>query len=218
MLAAILTLSLAAQGPASRPRMVPPPTPTGATALRAQRAPVIDGRDDDEVWRDAPAITGFRQFKPKEDVDPSYRTEAKVAYDATNIYVFVRAFDTHPDSILKLLARRDQFFASDRIWVLIDSYHDRRSGFEFGVTPAGVKIDQAVYNDGNEDGAWDAVWEVATTVDSLGWTAEFKIPLSQIRYSPQDTNTFGFAVWRDFQRNSERAAWPAYHPSKNGFV
>src|SRR5712671_5809560 len=106
MLVAILTLSLAAQGPAGRPGLVPPPTPNGATALRAQRPPLIDGRDDDPVWRDAPAITDFKQFRPKEDHDPSYRTEAKVAYDASNIYVFVRAFDAHPDSILKLLARR----------------------------------------------------------------------------------------------------------------
>ena len=114
---------------------------------------------------------------------PRFRTEARVAYDAANLYVFVRAFDPHPDSIIRLLERRDTFTPSDMIWVFVDSYHDRRTGYEFGVNAAGVKIDQAVYNDGNEDGAWDAVWDVATRIDSLGWTAEFRIPLSQMRYS-----------------------------------
>jgi hypothetical protein len=218
MLFAIVTLSLATQGPAALPGRVPPPTPTAATAVLAQRPPLIDGRDDDAVWRDAPSITDFREFQPNEDKEPRFKTEAKVAYDAKNIYVFVRAFDQHPDSVLRMLARRDKYTPTDRVWVLIDSYHDRNSGFEFSVTPAGVKLDMAVYNDGNEDDAWDAVWDVATTIDSLGWTAEFRIPLSQIRYAPRDTNTFGFAIWRDLQRYGERVAWPAYHRTKNGFV
>ena len=111
------------------------------------------------------------------------RPKRKIAYDASNLYVFVRAFDPHPDSIIKLLERRDSFTPSDMIWLFIDSYHDRRTGYEFGVNAAGVKIDQAIYDDGNEDCAWDGVWDVATRIDSLGWTAEFRIPLSQMRYS-----------------------------------
>src|SRR5262249_996545 len=88
----------------------PPPTPPNATAAVAHRAaiaPVIDGKDEDEVWRSAPVIREFRQFQPRENGDPSMPTEARVAYDASNLYVFVRAFDSHPDSIKKLLARRD---------------------------------------------------------------------------------------------------------------
>jgi len=81
--------------------------------------------------------------------------------------VFVRAFDPHPDSILKLLARRDVRAATDQLKIMVDSYHDRRSGFEFAVNPAGVKRDYAIYNDSQEDDAWDAVWDVATQVDSL---------------------------------------------------
>ena len=196
---------------------VPPaPTATTATALRAIRAPAIDGRDDDAVWREAPAITQFREFQPKEDGDPRFATAAKVAYDDRNLYVFIRAFDPHPDSILKLLARRDVRAATDQLKIMIDSYHDRRSGFEFAVNPAGVKRDYAIYNDTQEDDAWDAVWEVATTVDSLGWTAEFRIPLSQLRYVPRATNTFGFAIWRDIQRYTERVSWPLYRNSQTG--
>jgi Domain of unknown function (DUF5916)/Carbohydrate family 9 binding domain-like len=188
-----------------------------ATAYRAVRAPVIDGRDDDPVWRTALAITGFREFTPVEDKDPRFATEARVAYDAHNLYVFVRAYDASPDSILPLLARRDVRTASDQIKIIVDSYHDRRSGYEFAVNPAGVKRDYAIYNDGDEDDAWDAVWDAATTIDSLGWTAEFRIPLSQMRFSRAERNTFGFGIWRDIQRTSERVSWPLYRPSKTGF-
>jgi hypothetical protein len=194
----------------------PPPTIPTTGAMRAAVAPVIDGRDADEVWRLAPAITAFRQFRPVEDAEPSFRTEAKVAYDPRNLYVFVRAFDPHPDSILKLLARRDVRTASDQIKIMIDSYHDRRSGYEFAVNPAGVKRDYAMYDDANEDEAWDAVWDVATQVDGLGWTAEFRIPLSQLRYAPGPTNTFGFSVVRDIDRYTERVSWPLYRTSRPG--
>jgi len=196
---------------------VPPPAgPTKATAVRAAVPVVIDGRDDDEVWRIAQPITQFREFQPKEDGDPRFPTEAKVAYDDRYLYVFIRAFDPHPDSILKLLARRDVRAATDQLKIMVDSYHDRRSGFEFAVNPAGVKRDYAMYNDAQEDDAWDAVWDVGTQVDSLGWTAEFRVPLSQLRYVPRATNTFGFAVWRDIQRYSERVSWPVYRNSQAG--
>jgi hypothetical protein len=156
-------------------------------------------------WRQV--IGAFRQFRPVENAEPTIRTEAKVAYDDHNFYVFVRAFDPHPDSIKKLLARRDIRICCDQIKLVIDSYHDRRTGFEFAVNPGGVKRDYAVYDDNNEDDAWDGVWEVGTQVDSLGWTAEFRIPLSQLRYAHAPTNTFGFAIWRDIDRRGLASGW-----------
>ena len=160
----------------------------------------------------------FKEWRPTEDKPPRFKTEAKIAYDASNLYVFVRAFDPHPDSIIKLLERRDTFTSSDMIWLFIDSYHDRRTGYEFGVNAAGVKIDQAIYDDGNEDQAWDAVWDVATRIDSLGWTAEFRIPLSQMRYSSDRKHVFGISIDRDIYRYSEREIWPLLRQSKPGFV
>jgi len=102
------------------------------------------------------------------------------------------------------------------IWLFLDSYHDRRTGFEFGVNPSGVKLDAQIYNDGNEDFAWDAVWDVATRVDSLGWTAEFRIPLSQLPYGRQRSHTFGFTVDRDLYRYSQRVSWPQFRQSQAG--
>jgi hypothetical protein len=184
-------------------------------AVRAERPPVIDGRDDDEVWRNAEAVGDFREFQPREDADPRFRTEVKVAYDAHHFYVFIRAYDPRPDSILTLLARRDVRPATDQLKIIVDSYHDRRTGYEFCVSPSGVKRDYAVFNDGNEDQAWDAVWDAGTKIDSLGWTAEFDIPLSQMRFAP-GTTTFGFGVWRDIERYTERVSWPVYKRSASG--
>jgi len=213
----VAAVVLALQGATSPP---PANTATTTVAHRAATPPVIDGKDNDEVWRLAPVIREFRQFQPTEDANPSFLTEAKVAYDEHNFYVFVRAFDSHPDSIKKLLARRDVRICCDQIKIVIDSYHDRRTGFEFAVNPGGVKRDYAMYGDDQqEDDAWDGVWEVATQIDSLGWTAEFRIPLSQLRYAHLPSNTFGFAIWRDIDRHGgERVGWPLYRVSRRGFV
>src|SRR5882762_4673846 len=227
--AALLGLSLALQAPdqaqnprteaqSSTPRPVAAPTDSSASATRAVASPVIDAKDDDEIWRTAPPITQFREWRPNEGKEARFKTEAKIAYDASNLYVFVRAFDPHPDSIKRLLERRDTFTSSDMIWIFVDSYHDKRTGYEFGVNAAGVKMDQAIYDDGNEDGAWDGVWDVATHIDSLGWTAEFRLPLSQMRYSKEREHTFGIMIDRDVYRYNERYIWPLLRQSKPGFV
>src|SRR5205809_4902296 len=219
----LAAVTLALQGtapkpPATDPPPSQPPPLTSVAATRAMQPPVIDGRGDDAVWRDAPAITAFQEWRASEGGAPKLPTEAKIAYDASALYVFVRAFDAHPDSIITVLARRDYFTPSDMIWLFLDSYHDRRTGYEFGVNPSGVKLGAQIYNDGNEDFAWDAVWDVATRVDSLGWTAEFRIPLSQLRYGRERTHTFGFTVDRDLYRYSQRVSWPLFRQSRAGFV
>ena len=137
-----------------------------------------------------------------------------MAYDEHNLYVFVRAFDPHPDSIVSLLSRRDDQTASDQVTLMLDPYHDRRTGYEFSVNPAGVKTDYAIYNDGDEDVAWDAVWDAATRIDSLGWTAEYRIPLSQLHYSSKGGGTFGLLIWRVIQRHTATVTWPLYRTSR----
>lgn len=195
-----------------------PDVPPVATALRAATAPVIDGRNDDAVWRTAQGITEFREFDPQPDGDPRYRTSFQVAYDDDNLYVFIRAFDPHPDSIMRALSRRDMRGPSDQLKVIVDAYNDERTGFQFAVNPDGVKRDFAVYDDTREDASWNGIWDVATAVDSLGWTAEFLIPLSQLRYADRPTHTFGFGIWRDIERHRERVSWPRYSTSASGFM
>jgi len=204
--------------PERAPRTVPAPTANSATAALASTAPVLDGKDDDPLWRDAPAITQFRQHDPVEDGDPRYRTEARVGYDAKYLYVFVRAFDPSPDSVMAFLSRRDQRTQSDYIHLMVDSYRDRRTGFRFSANPLGVKRDFYISGDGNEDASWDGVWDVATAVDSLGWTAEYRIPFGQLRFPESASHTFGFAIWREIARHNERISWPVFRRSRTGLV
>jgi len=189
-----------------------------AAAHLATQAPAIDGSNLDPVWRTAPTVSDFVQFAPTEGKEPSFRTEFQVAYDERNLYVYVRMYDPHPDSIMRALTRRDVRGPSDQIKIMIDSYNDGRTGYEFAVNPDGVKRDYAMFDDGSEDDSWNGVWDVATVVDSLGWTAEFRIPLSQLRYAHAETHTFGFGVWRDIERYKERVSWPAYSREKSGLV
>jgi hypothetical protein len=200
---------------------VPIKAPAALSVMQASPAaqsPVIDGSDSDAAWANAKSIENFRMFQPVEDGEPRFKTEAKVVYDNANLYVFVRAYDPHPDSIIGLLSRRDVKTQSDQIKVMIDSYHDRRSGYEFAVNPVGVKRDYYTYDDSQEDASWDAVWDVSTRIDSLGWTAEFRIPLSQLRFPRAESNTFGIMIMRDIARTNERVSWPVYRFSKRGIA
>ncbi len=193
------------------------PTNT-ARAIRVVRAPSVDARDTGDVWRSIPAVSEFRQWLPHDDAPPTFRTEFRVAYDAENLYVLVRAFDPHPDSIVRHMARRDDFSSSDEIAVYVDPTGDHRSGYEFYLSAAGVQRDAALSADVREDYSWDGVWDGAARVDSLGWIAEFRIPFSQLRFAPGETNQIGFFVDRYVPRLAEQTSWPAYHTKHNGIV
>lgn len=214
----LLAVSVSPQGPASKPDSPATPVPTAVAAVRAAVPPVLDRLDTDPAWADAPVISEFRVFRPTDGAQPKFRTEARVIYDARDLYVLVRAYDPHPDSIVGLLARRDVQTPSDMISIFIDSYHDRRTGYEFDVNPVGVKTDYAIYQDGNEDPAWDGIWDVATKVDSLGWVAEFRFPLSQLRFAVGPSNTFGFTIARQVERTGEQDSWPPFHTNKPGLA
>lgn len=180
-------------------------------ALQAQRitgqAPVIDGLLDEADWETAMVAGDFVVFEPNEGMPPSQNTEARVLYGAEAIYVGIRAFDASPDSIVTRLARRDERPHSDWVDVVIDSYHDKRTAFRFGVNPAGVKNDSYMFDDTNEDDSWDAVWDVATRTDDQGWTAEFRIPYSQLRFDGAAQQTWGINFARFIARHLERSLW-----------
>ncbi|MFQ5550380.1 MAG: carbohydrate binding family 9 domain-containing protein, partial [Gemmatimonadales bacterium] len=194
-------------------------TPRVATAVRVERlAPRLDGVLDDEIWQNAPVFSGFLQRDPDEGEPGTEQTEFRVAYADDAIYVAVRAYDSHADQISAHLTRRDAFSPSDWIGIQIDSYRDRRTGFEFVVNPAGVKRDRYLYDDNSSDGSWNAVWDVATMIDAGGWSAEFRIPLSQLRFSQAEDNVFGFNVYRDINRNNERQYWRLLPKGESGVV
>ncbi len=193
-------------------------TATLAMASRATAAPVLDGKTDDPAWQTAQVIDQFLQYQPKKGVEPRFKTEVRVTYDDKYIYILGRMYDPAPDSIVSLLSRRDVRTASEQLKIVIDSYHDRRTGFEFCVNPAGVKRDYYVYDDTNEDPTWDGIWDVATRIDSVGWVAEFRIPFSQLRFGNSSDHTFGLLVVRDIGRTSERISWPLLDNDKQGYI
>jgi hypothetical protein len=212
MLLSVAALAMSAAGAAATARVDAVAVPAMSNAIRVSAAL------NEEVWQLATPADAFRQRDPQDGGEPSQRTEFRVAYDAFHLFVKVRAYDNEPDKIVTYLTRRDQDSPCDWLHVYVDSYHDNRTAYEFAVNPSGVKIDRYWYNDNNRDDSWDAVWEVAVSRDSQGWTAEFRIPFSQLRFNPSQGSTFGFAVARRIGRLNETDTWPLLSRSATGYV
>jgi hypothetical protein len=175
----------------------------------AGRSITVDGRLDETEWRRTEPATGFVQYSPSAGAPASERSEARVLLDGDALLVAIRMYDQHPDSIVGRLGRRDERVVSDWITVLIDSYHDRRTAFAFAVNPRGVKIDALISDDVSSNSNWDAVWDATARVDSAGWTAEFRIPLSQLRFSRCDSQVcaWGINFRRYIARREETSDW-----------
>ena len=196
-----------------------PPSVFVARAVRAEAAgPRIDGRLDDPDWTVAPVVGGFVQRDPDEGMPATEGTEVRVVYTDDALYVGVRAFDSSADQIAARLTRRDDDSPSDWIGIVIDSYLDRRTAFEFAVNPAAVKRDIYRFDDNEEDDSWDAVWEVGTSRDPQGWSAEFRIPFSQLRFAAADEQIFGFNVYRKINRLNELQQWKLIPKNVSGVV
>ena len=189
-----------------------------AVAIPATSPIVLDGKLNEEIWQTAPPVVDFLQRDPNEGAAPTHRTEARIAYDEGALYVAVRAFDSEPDKIVGILTRRDQRSPSDWIRIVVDSYFDRRSGYEFAVNPVGVKTDRYYFNDGQSDDSWDAVWDVQVEKDAEGWRAEFRIPFSQLRFNNTSGGPVGFSIMREVGRLAETSTWPLLSRNANGFV
>src|SRR5688500_16675446 len=196
------------------------PSRQSLQAVRTTEPIQLDGVLDDEAWTRAQTGSDFIQRYPEPGRPATMRTEVRVAYDNEAVYVGARMFDPNPDSIAAPLARRDPAaINSDWIDVIFDSYNDRRTGYRFGVNPAGTKLDVYHFNDNEQDDSWDARWDVATRIDSLGWTAEFRIPLSQLRFHGADgEQTWGLQFYRAVARRDEWTHWVEYPPTAPGFI
>lgn len=193
-----------------------PPT---VVAVRVQRPPTLDGRLDDDAWREATSTGGFRQTDPTEGAAASESTLVYLVYDDAAIYVGLRLFDDEPTRVLRRLGRRDDNLQSDMVYVDFDSYHDHRTAFEFAVNPAGVKTDDLTSNDFFiGDRSWEPVWDVATAIDSLGWVAEMRIPFSQLRFPQRRDQLWGFQVFRWVFRKSEMSLLAFVPKNETGYA
>jgi hypothetical protein len=176
-------------------------------ATRIAIAPDINGIIDDDVWQSGDWADGFTQNQPYNGSPETQRTKFKIVFDDDNLYLAIRAYDTSPDSIVNRLTRRDEV-DGDLVGVIFDSFHDLRTGFLFGVSSSGVKYDQMITGDGqNQDPSWDPNWLVETSVDKEGWVAEMKIPFSQVRFDKSSSDGWGIEVARILYRKNEQTFW-----------
>jgi hypothetical protein len=209
-----------AQSAASFPRPV-------ARALRTAQAPVVDGRLADSVWAAAPVLSGFHQHEPFDERTATERTEVRILFDAHAIYIGARMYDADPGGIVRGEIRRDaDLKEQDSFLILLDTYRDRQNGFVFGTTPAGIEHDGQVVKEGEggfggpsgtgagpsgQTGAanlnWDGTWTVVTSVDSAGWSAEFRIPFETLRYGGGAAQAWGLNFARYIRRKNEEDFW-----------
>ena len=204
-----------------------PASPPTAIARTAVTAPVIDGRLTDPAWADATPITGFVQRELHEGAPITERTEVRIITDGQALYVGAWLYDGHQGGVVAGAKVRDgDISKSDYFGILLDTYHDRQNGFVFTTTPAGIEYDAQVVNEGEGGGVqlpgqtaamagalggfnlnWDGSWTVATSVDSAGWYAEFRIPFTTLRYGAGEQQTWGLNLVRSIRRKSEEAFW-----------
>ncbi len=184
------------------------------------RAPRIDGTLDDEVWTAAARVEDLVQNDPDNMAAPKERTVVQVAYDDRFIYVAVRCYMTDPSKITTALGRRDTNPRSDMIRITFDPRHDHLTAYTFDVNPSGVQGDMTWFDDTRSSTDYDAVWEVQTQITGEGWTAEYRIPFSQMRFSlePGRETVWGFNIRRDIVGTAEVDRWVATPRGVNGFV
>lgn len=215
--------SLAAQGDPGGSREPPVPEKAGkvlhAAPLGAEPL-VVDGRLDEAAWASADSIDDFVQFEPVNLAPPTERTVVRVLYDDRHVYVGIHAYDGNPASIATGLVRRDDPPPSDQLQFGFDPRHDHISGYIFATNPAGLQRDFALSDDVTFNRAHDAVWEVVSRVTDDGWTAEFRIPFSQMRFSlpPAGDMVWGFDVRRDIFRKGESGMWVGNPRGARGLV
>ena len=198
-----------------------------ATARAVATPPVIDGRLTDPVWLDATPVTGFVQRELHEGAPVTERTEVRIMTDGQALYVGAWLYDRDHSGIVAGAQLRDgDISKSDYFGILLDTYHDRQNGFVFTTTPAGIEYDAQVVNEGEGGGVqlpgqtsamagalggfnlnWDGTWTVATSVDSAGWYAEFRIPFTTLRYGSGELQTWGLNLVRSIRRKNEEAFW-----------
>ena len=194
--------------------------PTMQVARLTGERPRIDGRIDDPAWAEAAVATDFFQREPNPGAPATERTEVRVLIDRSALYVAYRCWVEDPSTLVARLARRDDSVVSDRVWVDVGSTGDGRTAFSFALTAAGTQQDILIFDDFQEDPTWDAVWEGATARFEGGYTAEFRIPFSQLRYptSGPGADTWNIQFQRDIPANGEVSFWAPILPDYSGYV
>lgn len=221
---ALLTVVPATAQTAANPQPVggvsdiPAPVVRTTEAMRVDEAPVLDGRLDEAIWQNAPMLSGFTQREPVEGATPTDATEVRFVYDDEALYVGARMYGD-PATIRADVTRRDVEGEAEQLVISLDTYRDRRTAYTFAVTASGVRIDYYHSSDseGNRDYSFDPVWQAKTNVDAQGWTAEIRIPFTQLRFTRSAAMAFGVNVVRVRPAQQERAYWALVGREETGW-
>ncbi len=190
-------------------------------AIKANpHSPSIDGKLNESVWGKAEWISGFAQRLPNEGEPASEQTEVAIVYDDHALYIGARLLSQNADELLMHLEKRDNQGPAEQFIVSIDSYHNRRTGFGFGVNTSGVRFDRYYASDseGGADYSWNPVWEAATSRDSKGWYAEMRIPFSQLRFNEKEEQVWGINFNRWIPNKNEDSYWIYVPQDEAGFI
>src|ERR1041385_4993095 len=177
--------------------------------------PVIDGNIDEQFWKLAPHVSGFKTFAPDFDVVPKEQTDVALAYDRENIYFAFRCFDD-PGKIKASISARDKVSQDDFICINLDAFNDQQGLTAFYVNPLGIQGDSR-FTAGNEDFSPDFVWYSAGKIDSAGYSVEVQLPLKSLRYNNDEPTMMGVILERFISRRSEHSSYPRLDPAK-GFA
>jgi hypothetical protein len=192
--------------------------PSATAGLRAG-AISIDGRLTEIDWATAPVATGFIQRQPDEGKPARHQTEVRVLFDDEALYVAARMLDPDPASIARQMTRRDEEGQFDYFAVEVDPVLDHRTGYRFRVSASNVQRDEYLFDDNKRDAAWEAVWQSAVSFDSAGWSAELRIPLSQLRYrASQDVQQWGIDFFRRRLSSNEESHFALISQLQRGHV
>ncbi len=174
-----------------------------------ERAIQFDGRLDDLAWQGAPALSDFVQKEPAEGAAPTDRMEVRFVYDGDALYVGARMYGTVGGPPQDPMSRRDEGGQAEYLQVELDTYLDRRTAHMFGVTAAGVRLDHFHSRDdeGDADSGYDPVWQARTHVDAEGWSAEFRVPFTQLRFNDIDEQVWGLNIKRWRPSINEEVYW-----------
>lgn len=169
---------------------------------------IIDGKITEEAWKSAPIATDFIMYEPDngKPINDNKKTDVKILYDNTAIYVLAILNDDEPNKISKELTNRDVFGISDHFLVSINGYNDGQQDFRFYVSAAGVQMDCLAIED-SEDYTWDAIWSSEATLTDFGWVVEMKIPYAALRFTKAEKQTWGINFMREIKRDFQKYTW-----------
>lgn len=190
------------------------------TAIKLDKAPKIDGNLDDETWKNIPICKDFVELRPNngKTEDADFKSEVKIAYDDTGIYVSAMLYDKEPSKISKQLTERDNIDNDDFFVLFINGYNDNQQSLELFVTAAGVQADSKITKENGEDFSWNGIWYSAAKIVENGWTVEMKIPFSELRFPKSAVQNWGINFFRQVNRTKTAYTWNHVNNQKGSFL